>query len=90
MNSLYSLGIYFASFILKIIALFSKKINAGVEGRRQTFTILKQHIAKTDKTFWFHCASLGEYEQGLPVFQELRKDFPNHKIVLTFFSPSWL
>lgn len=88
LNSLYSLGIYFASFILKIIALFNKKIKLGVEGRSKTFEILKQHISQTDKTLWFHCASLGEYEQGLPVFQELRKDFPNHKIVLSFFSPS--
>src|SRR5690606_10983323 len=45
-------------------------------------------ISATDKTLWFHCASLGEYEQGLPVFKELRKSYPTHKIVLTFFSPS--
>ena len=41
-----------------------------------------------DKTIWFHCASLGEYEQGLPVFESIRKKYPSHKIVLTFFSPS--
>lgn len=60
----------------------------GVVGRVKTFEILEKSIQSDDKTFWFHCASLGEYEQGLPVFKELRKLYPNHKIVLTFFSPS--
>lgn len=59
-----------------------------MEGRKHSFSILKNNISKADKTLWFHCASLGEYEQGLPVFKELRKTYPNHKIVLTFFSPS--
>lgn len=60
----------------------------GVEGRAKIFRILQNSVKKEDKTFWFHCASLGEYEQGLPVFKELRKSNPNHKIILTFFSPS--
>ncbi len=60
----------------------------GVEGRSQTFTILEEHLSANDRSFWFHCASLGEYEQGLPIFKQLRKENPNHKIVLTFFSPS--
>lgn len=60
----------------------------GVEGRSKTFSILKNHLTASDRTFWFHCASLGEYEQGLPIFQQLRTDYPDHKIVLSFFSPS--
>ena len=88
MNLLYSFGIYISSFILKIIALFNTKIKRGVTGREQTFKTLKESITIKDKTFWFHCASLGEYEQGLPVFTELRQDYPDHKIVLSFFSPS--
>ena len=60
----------------------------GVTGRADTFRILKTKISLSDKTIWFHCASLGEYEQGLPVFEEIRKDNPNHKIILSFFSPS--
>ncbi|MEJ6793362.1 MAG: glycosyltransferase N-terminal domain-containing protein [Lacinutrix sp.] len=88
MNLLYSFGIYIASFILKIVALFNTKIKLGVIGREETFKKLKATIKAKDKTLWFHCASLGEYEQGLPVFTELRKDYPNHKIVLSFFSPS--
>ncbi len=74
--------------VLKVIALFNHKIKLGVKGRANTFNSLKNEIKKDDKTLWFHCASLGEYEQGLPVFNVLRKDYPKHKIVLTFFSPS--
>ncbi len=76
------------SLVLKVIALFNHKIKLGVKGRANTFNSLKNEIKKDDKTLWFHCASLGEYEQGLPVFNVLRKDYPKHKIVLTFFSPS--
>ncbi|WP_452223249.1 3-deoxy-D-manno-octulosonic acid transferase [Lacinutrix chionoecetis] len=88
MNLLYSLGLFFASFILRIIALFNPKIKHGVEGRAVTFKKLKANITAKDKMLWFHCASLGEYEQGLPVFTVLRKTYPHHKIVLSFFSPS--
>jgi len=85
---LYSLSIFLADFALKTVALFNKKIKLGVEGRRNTYKILEQNLSQNDKTLWFHCASLGEYEQGLPVFSALRKQYPNHKIVLSFFSPS--
>ncbi|MEH6535290.1 MAG: glycosyltransferase N-terminal domain-containing protein [Psychroserpens sp.] len=85
---MYDLGIYLLSFVLKTLALFNTKINLGVKGRHQTFSILENTINKGDKTFWFHCASLGEYEQGLPVFETLRERYPDYKIVLTFFSPS--
>ncbi|MEZ4792679.1 MAG: glycosyltransferase N-terminal domain-containing protein [Gelidibacter sp.] len=85
---LYTIGIYIANFHLKIIALFNHKLKLGVKGRAKTFQILENAIQANDTTMWFHCASLGEYEQGLPVFKELRNEHPNHKIVLTFFSPS--
>ena len=88
LNTLYSLGIYIIGFLLKIVALFNTKIKLGVKGRNETFSKLKKGLSEKDKTLWFHCASLGEYEQGLPVFEALRKDCPNHKIVLSFFSPS--
>lgn len=64
------------------------KLKHGVLGRKNTFKILENSINKDDKTFWFHCASLGEYEQGLPVFEALKAKHPNYKVVLTFFSPS--
>lgn len=85
---IYNIGISFTGFILKIVAFFNPKIKLGVEGRQQTFQILKQNISSTDKTIWFHCASLGEYEQGLPVFEQLKDHYNKHKIVLSFFSPS--
>ncbi|WP_241480631.1 3-deoxy-D-manno-octulosonic acid transferase [Psychroserpens mesophilus] len=85
---MYNLGIHILSFILKALALFNDKIKKGVEGRKKTFEILKNHLIPNDKTIWFHCASLGEYEQGLPVFESIRKKYPAYKIVLTFFSPS--
>lgn len=88
MRTLYNIALYIAEFFLRILAFFNKKIKLGVAGRAETFKILEKHLSKQNRTFWFHCASLGEYEQGLPIFKKLRSDNPNHKIVLTFFSPS--
>ena len=77
-----------ADFILKIVAPFNNKIRLFVEGRKSVFKILSNKIKAYDKTIWFHAASLGEYEQGLPVMERMKSRFPNHLIVLTFFSPS--
>ena len=88
MRLLYSIGIYILSFSIKLLALFNSKLKLGVDGRKKTFEKLKTSIKHTDKTFWFHCASLGEYEQGLPVFEALIEKYPTHKVVLSFFSPS--
>lgn len=88
MELLYNIALYFAEFFLKILAYFNDKIKLGVEGRAVTFKILEEHLSANDQTFWFHCASLGEYEQGLPIFKQLRAEHPHYKIVLTFFSPS--
>jgi 3-deoxy-D-manno-octulosonic-acid transferase len=59
-----------------------------IDGRKSVFKELADKIQTTDKTIWFHAASLGEYEQGLPVIETIKQQFPNHKIVVTFFSPS--
>jgi 3-deoxy-D-manno-octulosonic-acid transferase len=85
---LYNLIVQVANFSLKIVALFSSKIKLFVEGRKPVFEILKQKIKTNDKTIWFHAASLGEYEQGLPVIEKIKEKHPNHKIIITFFSPS--
>ena len=85
---LYNIIVQIANFLLKIIATFSPKIKLFVEGRQPVFDILKDKIKPTDKTIWFHAASLGEYEQGLPVIEKIKEKFPSHKIVVTFFSPS--
>ena len=85
---LYNLIIIFASQVVKLLALFSPKMKLFVDGRKEVFSILKSKINTTDKTIWFHAASLGEYEQGLPVIEKIKVHYPNHKIVVTFFSPS--
>jgi 3-deoxy-D-manno-octulosonic-acid transferase len=85
---LYSLFTYIAGFFLNIVALFSPKMQLFVQGRKHVFATLEAKISATDKTIWFHAASLGEYEQGLPIMEKVRHLYPPHKIVLTFFSPS--
>ncbi|WP_246124819.1 3-deoxy-D-manno-octulosonic acid transferase [Algibacter pacificus] len=85
---IYNILIHLADLALKAIAPFNAKIKSGVMGRKNTFKTLNTGLGKTDKTLWFHCASLGEYEQGLPVFKKLRAHYTKHKIVLSFFSPS--
>ncbi|AOC94021.1 3-deoxy-D-manno-octulosonic acid transferase [Flavobacterium anhuiense] len=85
---LYNLTIYIAGFFLRIIALFSPKIKLFIEGRKNVFSILEEKIKAEDKTIWFHSASLGEYEQGLPVIEKVKEKYPQHKIIVTFFSPS--
>jgi len=88
MHFLYNLTILFTSLLLKFVALFSPKMKLFVDGRKNVFAILEQKIAPNDQTIWFHAASLGEYEQGLPVIEEIKKSHPAHKIIVTFFSPS--
>ena len=88
MYFLYNLTIEIAGFLLKITALFSPKMKLFVAGRKGVFATLEQKIKPSDKTIWFHAASLGEYEQGLPVIEKIMEKYPSHKIVLTFFSPS--
>ncbi len=85
---LYNLFVQIASFGIKIVAFFSPKIKLFVDGRKNVFNILSSKINSNDKSIWFHAASLGEYEQGLPVIEKIKEKFPNHKIVISFFSPS--
>jgi 3-deoxy-D-manno-octulosonic-acid transferase len=77
-----------AAQLLKIVALFSPKMKLFVDGQKSVFQTLANKIQSSDKTIWFHAASLGEYEQGLPVIEAIKQQFPTHKIVVTFFSPS--
>src|SRR5574339_529175 len=89
MSAFYNLLISATSFLFRTAALFHPKANAFVKGRQNLIpTIEKTFAAKNRKTIWMHCASLGEFEQGRPVLETLKKEFPDHKLVLTFFSPS--
>lgn len=74
--------------LLPLIAFINPKIKLFVLGRKNVLPFLQQNIKPEDKTIWFHAASLGEYEQGIPVIEKIKLLFPEHKIVLTFFSPS--
>jgi 3-deoxy-D-manno-octulosonic-acid transferase len=85
---LYSIVTQLTQFLLPILALFSPKMKLFVNGRKTVFQTLDKKIKTSDKTIWFHAASLGEYEQGLPVMEKIKKQFPKHKIVVSFFSPS--
>jgi 3-deoxy-D-manno-octulosonic-acid transferase len=85
---LYNVLVTFAGFCIKILAAFNPKMRLFVDGRSTVFETLASKISSEDKSLWFHAASLGEYEQGLPVMEKLKTNFPDHKIVLTFFSPS--
>ncbi|MGB7785132.1 MAG: glycosyltransferase N-terminal domain-containing protein [Salinimicrobium sp.] len=88
MHFLYNFLLNSAEKALPLSTLFNDKMKLFINGRKEVFDVLKQHISAEDKTIWFHAASLGEYEQALPVILEVKQIFPKHKIVLSFFSPS--
>jgi 3-deoxy-D-manno-octulosonic-acid transferase len=85
---LYNIAFTIASSLLQFIAVFSPKIKLFVDGRKDVFINLSKKIKPTDQTIWFHAASLGEYEQGLPVIESIKDKYPSHKIIISFFSPS--
>lgn len=73
---------------MKFLSLFNDKTKKGVEGRKHSLKKVQEKFLSSDKVIWMHAASLGEYEQGLPVLGKLKESFPHHKILITFFSPS--
>ncbi|WP_155839667.1 3-deoxy-D-manno-octulosonic acid transferase [Aquimarina latercula] len=74
--------------MLPIIGLLSPKLTLFVKGRKTVFEILNEQLKKEDQIVWFHCASLGEYEQGVPVMEMIKKKYPSYMLLVTFFSPS--
>jgi 3-deoxy-D-manno-octulosonic-acid transferase len=88
MTFFYQVGIFFYSAFVQFISVFNEKARLFVQGRKNWEKILTHKIDPDSKYVWFHCASLGEFEQGLPVIEELKQQLPEYKIVLTFFSPS--
>lgn len=79
---LYNLGIRFYFFLIFIASFFNKKAKLWIDGRKKT------NYRQFSKSAWFHFASLGEFEQGLPVLIAYQSKYPDTKIVITFFSPS--
>ena len=85
---IYNIVIYFVLFGIAIASLFNEKVRKMWRGEREAFKILKQKVDPHAKYVWFHAASLGEFEQGRPLMERIRKEHPQYKILLTFFSPS--
>lgn len=84
----YNLAIYLYAFIVRIISPFHKKARKMIVGHKKTYSILREQIDSNAEYIWFHAASLGEFEQGRPIMEELKRKHPKYKILLTFFSPS--
>lgn len=84
---MYSLAIYLYMLCANIASLFNQKAKLMMRGHKNTWRILRQEIGEY-RYVWFHAASLGEFEQGRPLMERLRRDHPEKKILLTFFSPS--
>ncbi len=85
---LYNIFFQIYVWLFRIVALFHKKAAKMTAGQRQTFLQLEEKIRPDDQCLWVHVASLGEFEQGRPIIEALRRRFPQYKIVLTFYSPS--
>ena len=88
MSILYTIGIQLHIIVIHIAALFNAKAKLWVKGRKAIFQKLTEAIKEDQDIVWFHCASLGEFEQGKPIIEGYKLKYPNHKILLTFFSPS--
>lgn len=84
---MYGIAIYLYAFAAHVAALFSPKVRLMLRGHQRTWRTLKT-LSKADSYVWFHAASLGEFEQGRPLMERLKREQPNKKILLTFFSPS--
>ena len=85
---IYNVVIYLVLWGIAIASLFDHKVRKMWRGEREAFRLLKQKVDPTAQYVWFHAASLGEFEQGRPLMERIRRDFPQYKILLTFYSPS--
>ena len=85
---MYNVFIYLYLLGVAVCSRFNEKVRKMWHGEREAFSILREKVDPNAKYVWFHAASLGEFEQGRPLMEQLRKDHPEYKILLTFFSPS--
>ena len=83
MRFLYNIFIHIYILALNLISPFNKKVKTMLKGEKECFDRL-QNLNSEDKVAWFHCASLGEFEQGRPLIEEVKKQFPEYKILLSF------
>lgn len=88
MSYLYTLSVVLYGISIRLAALFIPKAKAWIQGRKGLFSLMENKLAEHRPTAWFHCASLGEFEQGRPVLEAFKEKYPDYRILLTFFSPS--
>ena len=88
MNSLYNISIQLYVIAIRFAALFNAKAKLWVNGKKNIFQKIEEVTKGEQNIVWFHCASLGEFEQGKPIIEGYKQKYPSHKILLTFFSPS--
>jgi len=84
----YNIIIYIYLLGVALLSLFNEKVRKMWQGERRALSTIREHLDPDAKYVWFHAASLGEFEQGRPLMEQLRRDHPEYKILLTFFSPS--
>ncbi len=85
---MYQVFIYLYLLGVAIYSLFNEKVRKMWRGERDAFRVLREKVDPEARYVWFHAASLGEFEQGRPIMEQLRREHPEYKILLTFFSPS--
>jgi len=88
MELIYNLGILIYRAVAWFVSPFNTKAGLWINGQKNWYEQLKKKVSSGDKYIWIHCASLGEFEQGRPVIEAIKKERPEYKIILTFFSPS--
>ena len=88
MKLIYNIFIFIYSAAIRLASFFNSKARQWIDGRKDIWLKIKKEQLSGKQIIWVHCASLGEFEQGRPVIEQLRSTYPDHKILLTFFSPS--
>ncbi len=88
MTFLYSTGIQLYYLLVWTASVFNKKARCWIKGRKQVFQKMESEIFDNQNIIWIHAASLGEFEQGRPIIEKIKENYPSYKILLTFYSPS--
>ena len=88
MKSLYNIAIWFYALTVRVVAMFNPKVRLMWQGEKEAYARIESGLRKGDRVVWVHAASLGEFEQGRPLIEKLKRENPEYKILLTFFSPS--
>ena len=88
MRNLYNIAIWFYALAVRIVAFFNPKVRLMWQGERDAYAKIESGLREGDRVVWVHAASLGEFEQGRPLIEKIKRGNPEYKILLTFFSPS--